>query len=76
MPNGFFKKSLQKRSEAEKVNITTKFKQIILKFWTKLTEKGYFQSKKEKNEKHHRFLHIRINLQLSTKYVGLTLVFV
>ena len=35
-------------------------KKTILNFWT---QKGYFQSKKEKkNENHHRILHIQINL--------------
>ena len=41
----------------------TKFqlKLTILNFWTKLTQKGYSQSKKE-NKKHHRILFIRISL--------------
>ena len=35
----------------------------ILNFWTKLTQKGYFQSKNEKKkENHYQILHIRISL--------------
>ena len=50
-------KSCQKSSKTEKVNILhipnsvgTKFqvKLIILNFWTKLNQKGYFLSKNEK----------------------------
>ena len=39
----------------------TKFcpKPTLLNFWAKLTQKEYFQSKK--NENHHRILHIPIN---------------
>ena len=60
MPNGFFWTKLAKKmSKTEKKNITIEFyifeslgtkfllKLTILNFWTKLTEKGYFQSKKE-----------------------------
>ena len=32
----------------------------ILKFWIKLTQKGYFPSKKEEN--HHQILYIQISL--------------
>ena len=32
----------------------------ILNFWIKLTQKGYFQTKKIKN--YHQILHIKINL--------------
>ena len=32
----------------------------LLNFWIKLTQKGYFRSKK--NENYHRILHIQINL--------------
>ena len=43
--------------------VGTKFllKMILLKFWIKLTQKGYFRTKKE-NENYHRILHIQINL--------------
>ena len=35
----------------------------ILNFWTKLTKKGYFRSKREKNnENHHQIPHIQISL--------------
>ena len=64
MSNLFFGQNLQKRSKIEKsehhhriLNIQnslgTKFqlKLTILNFWTKLTQKGYFQSKKEKKIK-------------------------
>ena len=42
--------------------IGTKFrlKMTLLNFWIKLTQKGYFRSKK--NENYHRILHIQINL--------------
>ena len=76
MPNWFLDKTLQKRSKIEKVNITikccifkllylgTKFrlKLTLLNFWIKLTQKGYFQTKKKKkNENYHRILHSQIN---------------
>ena len=41
------------------------YKLAILNFWTKLTQKGYFRSKKEKkkkNENHDLVLHIQISL--------------
>ena len=55
-------KTCKEKSKTEKVNITidfymfeigTKFqlKLKILNFWTKLTQKGYFRSKKEKKGK-------------------------
>ena len=34
----------------------------ILNFWIILTQKEYFRCKKEKNENHHRILHIRNSL--------------
>ena len=37
-------------------------KLIILNFWTKLSQKDYFQSEKDKEENHQRILHIRISL--------------
>ena len=36
------------------------FKMTLLNFWIKLTQKGYFRTKK--NENYHRILHIQINL--------------
>ena len=60
MPNGFLNKTCTKRSKAKKkenhhrvlqirnsVGTKFQFKLIILNFWTKLTQKGYFRSKKE-----------------------------
>ena len=47
-------------------SLGTKFqlKLTILNFWTKLTQKGYFHSKKEeKNENHHQVLHIGNSLR-------------
>ena len=40
--------------------VVTKFqvKMTIWNFWTKLTQKAYFQSEKQKNENHHRILYI------------------
>ena len=32
----------------------------LLNFWIKLTQKGYFRTKK--NENYHRILHVQINL--------------
>ena len=42
--------------------IGTKFrhKMILLSFWIKLTQKGYFRTKNKEN--YHRVLHIQINL--------------
>ena len=37
-------------------------KLTILNFWTKLIQKGYFQSKKKNNENHYWVLYIRISL--------------
>ena len=37
-------------------------KLTIFNFWTKLTQKIYFQSKIENSGNHHRILHIRISL--------------
>ena len=47
-------------------SLYTKFqpKMTSLNFWIKLTQKGYFQSKKENNGNHHQILHIRISLIL------------
>ena len=44
------------------LRVGTKFrlKMTLLNFWIKLTQKGYFRSKK--NENYHRILHIQINL--------------
>ena len=36
-------------------------KLTTLNFWTKLSPKGYFQSKKELNENYHRILQIQIS---------------
>ena len=66
---------MQKKSKIEKVNITIKFcifklvysitkfrvKLTLLNFWIKLTQKGYFRTKKKK-ENYHQILHIQINL--------------
>ena len=43
-----------------KMIVGTKFqlKLTILNFWTKLTQKSHFQSKKENNENHHQIVHI------------------
>ena len=44
------------------ISLGTKFrpKLTLLNFWIKLTQKGYFRTKK--NENYHRILHIQINL--------------
>ena len=44
------------------LGIKFKLKLTILDFWTRLTQKGYFLSKKVKNKNYYRILHIRINL--------------
>ena len=76
MPTDFLKKSCEKRSKTEKVNISilhirnspgTKFqlKMKILNFWTKLiNRKIVFPISKGKDGKgnYHRILHIRISL--------------
>ena len=72
MPNEFFGENLQKGLKQKKKEhhhrilhtrkcLGSKFqlKLTNLSFWTKLTRKGYSQSKKEKNENHRRILHIR-----------------
>ena len=45
----------------------TKFhlKVTLLNFWIKLTQKGYFRTKKDEN--YHRILHIQINVDSNTK---------
>ena len=40
--------------------IKFRFTLIVLSFWIKLTQKGYFGTKKNGN--YHRILHIQINL--------------
>ena len=45
---------------------------MILNFWTKLTQKGYFQSKKEK-KKNNLILHI--GTSLSSKFQQINLIF-
>ena len=64
---------LAKRSKTEKWTSPSNFtylklsryqfqlKLTILNFWTKLTQKGYFQSKKENNENHHQILNMLIS---------------
>ena len=44
--------------------VGTKFriKLTRLNFWMKLTQNGYFGTKKKENENYHRILHIQINL--------------
>ena len=69
----FSEKTCEKRYKTEWVNIIIeiyifeialifKLKLTILDFWTKFSQKGYFRSKKEKNENYHWILHIWINL--------------
>ena len=69
-------KICKRKSKTKEKNITIKFyifeivyqlKLTILNIWTKLTQKGYFQSKKEENENHHQILDIRISL--GSKYL-------
>ena len=66
-----FRQNLQIRSKTGKDQILnirnslgTKFqlKLIILNFWTKVTQKRYFQCKKEKKDNNHQILHIQISL--------------
>ena len=68
MENKFFGENLQKKvynrkSEHHHRTSGIKFQLtlIILNFWTKLIQIGYFRSKKQKNDNHHRILHIPIN---------------
>ena len=59
-------------------SLGTKFqlKLAILNFWTKLTHKGYFRSKKrKKNENHHRILHIQIILDFKFQLQQTILIF-
>ena len=46
------------------ISVVTKFqlKMIILTFWTKFAQKGYFRSKIEKTEHHHWILHVLIRV--------------
>ena len=50
------------RTSIRHSRVGTKFrlKMTLLNFWIKLTQKGYFRTKK--NENYHRILHIQINL--------------
>ena len=69
---GFLDKTYKKKGSKQKSNhyhrifhirssLDIKF-QRKLNFWTKLTQKEYFQSKKEKKENHRPILCIRISL--------------
>ena len=51
-----------------RIRLATKFqlKLVILIFWTKFRQKGYFSSKTRKSEQHHWILHIGI--RLATKF--------
>ena len=53
------KKVRQHRVLRIRNRLGTKFqlKLKILIFWTNLIQKGYFHSKKEENENHHRIIH-------------------
>ena len=65
--SGFFGQNLQKMVQNRKVTITIEFYifkislgikfQLKLKIWTRLTQKGCFQSEKEKKENYHRIPH-------------------
>ena len=60
------------------ISLGTEFrlKQTLLNFWTKLTQKGYFRSKKEKqNYPYHRILHIPINLGSKFQLQEIILIF-
>ena len=83
MPNGFFKQNEQEnlcywKSEhyhqilhiRNSLGTILQLKLTILNFWTKLTQKGYFQHKTEKNKNHHWILHIWTSLQSRAKYIG------
>ena len=47
----------------------------LLNFWTKLTQKGYFWSKKKEKENYHWILHIWINLGSKFQLKQTTLIF-
>ena len=52
------------------ISLGTKFrpKLTLLNFWIKLTQKGYFRTKK--NENNHQILRIQINLIKFTKLIN------
>ena len=61
-----------------RISLGTKFqlKLTILIFWTNITQKGYFRSKKEKKgEQHHWILHIRLSLGIKFPLKLPTLIF-
>ena len=75
MSNEFFQQNLQNEVQnriseyphrilhiQNSVGIKFQLKLTILNFWSKLTQKGYFQFKKEKQVQHYWILHIRITL--------------
>ena len=60
-----FGKNFQKRAgEGCYSRVGTKFRlqMTLLNFWNKLTQKGYFRTKKLKIANYHQILHIQINL--------------
>ena len=56
------------------ISLGTKFFFKLI-FWTKLTQKGYFQSKKRERANYRRILHIRINLGSKFQLQETTLIF-
>ena len=89
MPNGFFRQNSQKKGPKgpsvyhhqilyiqNSLGIKFQLKLAILNFWTKLTHKGYFRSKKrKKNENHHRILSIQIILDFKFQLQQTILIF-
>ena len=57
--------------------VGTKFriKLTRLNFWMKLTQNGYFRTKKKENENYHRILHFQINLDSNFQLQQTTLIF-
>ena len=57
--------------------VGTKFriKLTLLNFWMKLTQNGYFGTKKKENENYHRILYIQINLDSNFQLKQTTLIF-
>ena len=47
----------------------------ILNYWTKLTQKEYFQSKNEKNENLHQILHFQVSLRFKFQLPQLFFIF-
>ena len=57
------------------LNTKSQLKRTILTFWTKFTQKGYFQSKTEKSKHHHWIMCTWLNLGTKFQFKQTILIF-